>query len=120
MAVNEEMKYEHLPVWDKQEMLARLLQDEALLELLMAQFETQTRPEMIKLQQSLAKAEHSEIVQVAHKLKGAASTVEAKRVSALSNNIESLARASQDLEQLKQLYQVLQLEYECFIEYVAK
>jgi HPt (histidine-containing phosphotransfer) domain-containing protein len=120
MAASEETEYQHLPVWDKDKMLERLLQDEELLALLMTQFESQTRPEVIKLQQHIGDAEYPLIAQVAHKLKGASSAVEAKRVSALCENIETLARASYGPEQLKQHYQDLQLEYECFIEHIAE
>jgi len=92
----------NLPVFDRSDLLSRMMDNEELVKVVMDAFMTEASSLIQDIEQADTENDPASLTMAAHSLKGAAANISAKQLSDLSAKIEILSR-NNDLETAKQL-----------------
>jgi HPt (histidine-containing phosphotransfer) domain-containing protein len=101
-SVNNSSGESNLPIFDRSDLLSRMMDNEELVKVVLDAFMTEASSLIQDIEQADTENDPAALTMAAHSLKGAAANISAKQLSDLSSKIELLSRDN-DLETAKQL-----------------
>ncbi len=106
-------------IWDRQELLDRVGEDQALVDELLKIFRESLPQWLEQIQRALQAGEGKELAEAAHALKGASANISAREIFRLALDLEQLGRRG-DLATAPEVYQRLQEAVDRFLELLGR
>lgn len=107
--------WQSMPIWNKNNALERMLNNEALLNKIATMFLSSAEQKMLSLEETLTQGNKEAIRKQSHAIKGLAADLGAERLTLKLAELEKLAQFKSDSE-LAPLYQDIQQEYQLLKE----